>query len=118
VRLGKGFWARGPGPLSGLKTSNYPTLQPLSRTEDNWALIFQANLELTQIFSNVYDILDSSKGYGWKEMLEGRYEKYLDDFCTSTKSWNDVWGSLICKYLLVTPADVETNSLRLSTPKS
>lgn len=98
VRLGKGFWSRGPGPLSGIKSSDYPTLQPLSPDADNWALIFQANLELTQIFSNVHDVLYSSKGHNWKEMLEGRYDKYLDDFCASTRSWNDIWGTLICKY--------------------
>jgi hypothetical protein len=97
VRLGKGFWSRGPGPLSGLKSEDFPTLQPRSPNEDNWALIFQANLELTQIFSNVHDILYSSKGHGWKEMLEGRYTKYLDDFRTSIRSWNDVWGTLICE---------------------
>jgi len=97
VRVGKGFWARGPGPLSGLKSSDFPTLQPTSQDGDNWALIFQANLELTQIFSNVHDILYSSKGHGWKEMLEGRYAKYLDDFRSSIRSWNDVWGTLICE---------------------
>lgn len=96
VRLGKGFWARGPGPLSGLKASDFPTLQRMNPNDDDWALIFQANLELTQIFSNVHDILYSSKGHGWKEMLEGRYAKYLDDFRTSIRSWNDVWGTLIC----------------------
>jgi hypothetical protein len=89
-------WSRGPGPLSGVKSEDFPTLQPRSPNEDNWALIFQANLELTQIFSNVHDILYSSKGHGWKEMLEGRYTKYLDDFRTSIRSWNDVWGTLIC----------------------
>jgi hypothetical protein len=86
VQLSNGFWARGPGPLSGVKSCDYPTLQPLSPNEDNWALIFQANLELTQIFSKVYDVLYSSKGYNWKEMLEGRCEKYLDDFCAGTRS--------------------------------
>lgn len=101
VRLGKGFWARGPGPLSGLKADDFPTLKPTSPNADNFAMIFQANLELTQIFSNVHDILYSSKGHGWKEMLEGRYAKYLDDFRTSIRSWNDVWGTLVCKLLLL-----------------
>jgi hypothetical protein len=100
VRLGKGFWARGPGPLSGLKSDDFPTLQPTSPQADNYAMIFQANLELTQIFSNVHDILYSSKGHGWKEMLEGRYAKYLDDFRTSIRSWNDVWGTLVCEFFL------------------
>ncbi|TVY45542.1 hypothetical protein LSUB1_G001354 [Lachnellula subtilissima] len=96
VRVGRGFWARGPGPLSGLKSSDFPTLRQTSPNTDDWALIFQANLELTQIFSNVHDILYSSKGHGWKEMLEGRYAKYLDDFRTSIRGWNDVWGTLVC----------------------
>jgi hypothetical protein len=99
VRLGKGFWARGPGPLSGLTASDFPTLQRTASSEDDWALIFQANLELTQIFSNVHDILYSSKGHGWKEMLEGRYAKHLDDFRTIIRSWNDKWGTLICESL-------------------
>jgi len=29
-------------------------------------------------------------------MLEGRYAKYLDDFRAAIRSWNDVWGTLIC----------------------
>jgi hypothetical protein len=110
VRLGKGFWARGPSLLSNAKSSDYPTLQPLSPSDENWALIFQANLELTQIFSNVYEVLYSSKDHNWKEMLGGRYEKYLDNFRASTRSWNDVWGTFICEHLLVVLAGVETDT--------
>ncbi|KIM94301.1 hypothetical protein OIDMADRAFT_106749 [Oidiodendron maius Zn] len=113
ARLGKGFWARGPGPLSGIKSKDYPTLQPQSPHEDNWALIFQANLELTQIFSNVYDILYSSNGHNWKEMLEGRYEKYLDDFRASTRNWNDDWGALICSTPLKSSLLLTYDYLRL-----
>lgn len=97
VRVGKGFWARGPGPLSGLKASDFPTLLPASDQDVNWAMIFQANLELTQIFSNVHDILYSSKGRAWKEMLEGRYAKYLDDFRFSIRTWLDTWESINCE---------------------
>lgn len=114
VRLGKGFWARGPGPLSGLQASDFPTLQPSSSHEDNWAMIFQANLELTQIFSNVHDILYSSKGHGWREMLEGRYAKHLDDFRTSIRHWNEKWESFTCKciiYLLDRRISYPTNSI-------
>ncbi|RDW91616.1 hypothetical protein BP5796_02781 [Coleophoma crateriformis] len=113
VRLGKGFWSRGPGPLSGLKSSDFPALQPRGPNQDNWALIFQANLELTQIFSNVHDILYASKGHGWKEMLEGRYAKYLDDFRTSIRSWNDVWGTLICSARLKASLMLTYDYLRL-----
>ena len=96
VRVGKGFWARGPGPLSGLKADNFPTLQRTNEHDEDFATIFQANLELTQIFSNVHDILYSSKGHAWKEMLEGRYAKYLDDFRYSIRTWMENWGSLNC----------------------
>ncbi|CAG8979931.1 hypothetical protein HYALB_00013515 [Hymenoscyphus albidus] len=98
VRIGKGFWSRGPGPLSGLRSSDFPTLQPPpnSQNTDDWSRIFQANLELTQIFGNVHDILYSSKGHGWKEMLEGRYTKYLDDFRTSIRNWHELWGDFAC----------------------
>ncbi|KAH8821271.1 hypothetical protein F5884DRAFT_82009 [Xylogone sp. PMI_703] len=113
VRLGKGFWSRGPGPLSGLKSTDFPALQPTDPNGENWALIFQANLELTQIFSNVHDILYSSKGHGWKEMLEGRYAKYLDDFRYSIRAWNDVWGTLICSSRLKTSLLLSYDYLRL-----
>lgn len=113
VRVGKGFWARGPGPLSGLRSGDFPTLQPMSTHEDNYAQIFQANLELTQIFSNVYDILYSSKGHGWKEMLEGRYAKYLDDFRTSIRSWYDLWGSYITSSRLKSSLLLTYDYLRL-----
>lgn len=110
------------GPLSGLRAPDFLSLQPLSANDDNWAAIFQANLELTQMFSNVHDILYSSKGHGWKDMLEGRYAKYLvsiiytsniemansakDDFRTSIRTWNDNWGTLICEK----PIDASLNS--------
>lgn len=113
VRVGKGFWSRGPGPLSGLRANDFPTLQPHSQGDDNWAMIFQANLELTQIFSNVHDILYSSKDAGWDEMLQGRYTKYLDDFRYSIRSWNDTWGNLNCSPQLKTSLLITYHYLRL-----
>ena len=96
VRLGKAFWSRGPGPLFGLQASDFPTLAPRELGNDDLGKIFQANLELTQIFSNVHDILYSSKDAGWKEMLDGRYSKYLDDFRYTIRGWEDRWGELEC----------------------
>lgn len=95
VRLGKAFWSRGPGPLSGMKAIDFPTLQPLNKGDEDRASIFQAHLELTQIFSNCHDILYSSKEHGWKSMLEGRYAKYLDDFRAAIRNWDSDWGHLI-----------------------
>jgi hypothetical protein len=117
VRLGKGFWSRGPGPLSGLRSSDFPTLEPTNPNEDNWALVFQANLELTLIFSNVHDILYASKGRGWNEMIEGRYIKFLDDFRTNLRSWHDTWGSLTCTFPM-SIAHHRANLSRLSPHKS
>lgn len=37
----------------------------------------QANLELTQLFSNAHDILYSRRGRAWKVMIEGDYIKYI-----------------------------------------
>jgi hypothetical protein len=77
VRLGKGFWSRGPGPMIGLRSQDFPSLQPVSHKDEDYATIFQANLELTQLFSNAHDILYSRKGRGMKLMLEGDYVKYI-----------------------------------------
>lgn len=60
-------------------------------------MLFQAWLEMTQIFNNVYDVLYSSKGHGWTQMLQGRYVKYLDDFRTSIRHWHEAWQTLPCK---------------------
>ncbi|QSZ32066.1 hypothetical protein DSL72_001635 [Monilinia vaccinii-corymbosi] len=100
VRVGRAFWSRGLGPLSGLQADNFPTLQPATSHEDNFAMILQANLESIQIFSNAYDILYSSKDNGgWKKMLEGSYAKYLDDFRMGIRSLDDKWRDLDCSEL-------------------
>lgn len=113
VRLGKGFWSRGPGPLSGTTSNDFPTLQPRLAGQDDWAKIFQANLELTQIFSNVHDILYASKGHNFKEMLEGRYAKYLDDFRTTIRNWSERWGTLHCSAPLKASLMLTYDYLRL-----
>lgn len=107
IRLGKGFWARGPGPLTDKTTSEFPTLAPTAPGEDDLEKVFKAHLGLTQLFSNVHDILYSSKGMGWKEMLEGRYAKYLDDFRMSIRNWHDSNGKLECKWLV--PCTIPSN---------
>ncbi|KAJ5051420.1 uncharacterized protein L3040_001199 [Drepanopeziza brunnea f. sp. 'multigermtubi'] len=113
VRVGKGFWARGPGPLSGLRASDFPTLRPTSEHYLDYGSLFQANLELTQIFSNVHDILYSSKGHAWKEMLEGRYAKYLDDFRFSIRKWDDTWGNIHCPVYIKASLQLNFDYLRL-----
>lgn len=115
VRLGKGFWSRGPGPMTILHSQDFPSLQPASDMDDDYATIFQANLELTQLFSNAHDILYSRKGPGWTLMLQGDYVKYIvsypskakdsptkdpqDDFRAAIRVWQNTWGTLTCEKL-------------------
>jgi hypothetical protein len=115
VRLGKGFWARGPGPLASFQSTDFPDLLPSNPGEENFAEIFQANLELTQIFSNVSDYLYSTKEHGWKEMLEGRYIKYLDDYQTIIRNWDDTWGNLHCSASVKHCLKLSYHYLRLYT---
>jgi hypothetical protein len=53
VRVGKAFWSRGPGPMTGLSSTDFPSLAPQSPDDEDYGKIFQATLELTQLYSNV-----------------------------------------------------------------
>ena len=77
VRLGKGFWSRGPGPMAYLRAEDFPQLRWTSPGSDDYSEIFQANLELTLVLSNAHDMLYSTKGKGLKAMLEGEYVKHI-----------------------------------------
>jgi hypothetical protein len=55
VRVGKAFWSRGPGPMTGLSPTDFPSLAPQSPDDEDYGKIFQATLELTQLYSNVSD---------------------------------------------------------------
>lgn len=57
VRIGKAFWSRGPGPMTGLSSRDFPSLQPQAHGEEDYARIFQATLDLTQLYSNVHEVL-------------------------------------------------------------
>lgn len=75
----------------------FPSLQPQSAEEDNYANIMQATMELTQLYGNVHDVLYSGMGSSMKMMLMGSYVKYVDDFRMSIHRWKSVWGTLTCK---------------------
>ncbi|KFZ07856.1 hypothetical protein V502_09689 [Pseudogymnoascus sp. VKM F-4520 (FW-2644)] len=111
VRIGRAFWSRGPGPVSG--PGRHPTLQPESATDEDHASIFQAMLELTQLFGNVHDILYSGMGSSVKMMLVGNYVKYIDDFRAAINSWKSVWGTLTCSPNLKITLQMTYEYLRL-----
>ncbi|OIW22741.1 hypothetical protein CONLIGDRAFT_694561 [Coniochaeta ligniaria NRRL 30616] len=94
IRLGKGFWSRGPGPSTILRAADFPTLQAQQMGSDDLSLLFQAHLELTQLFGNAHDILYSSTSHREALYLGGEYVRYIDDFTSTLRKWKLVWGSL------------------------
>ncbi|EXJ94911.1 hypothetical protein A1O1_00029 [Capronia coronata CBS 617.96] len=96
VRIGKAFWSRGPGPMTGLSSQDFPSLQPFSPGDEDYAKIMQATLDLTQLYSNVHDVLYSGMRTSGQMMLMGDYVKYVDDFRMAIARWNTTWGSLEC----------------------
>ncbi|KIX07401.1 uncharacterized protein Z518_02054 [Rhinocladiella mackenziei CBS 650.93] len=103
VRIGKAFWSRGPGPMTGLSSQDFPSLQPFSPGDEDYAKIMQATLDLTQLYSNVHDVLYSGMRTSGQMMLMGDYVKYVDDFRAAIARWNTTWGRLECSpYIKVT----------------
>ncbi|KAF1840090.1 uncharacterized protein K460DRAFT_322422 [Cucurbitaria berberidis CBS 394.84] len=115
IRIGKAFWSRGPGPLTTLRREDYPSLIPRSPNEEDYASIFQANLELTQLFSNVHDTLYSNPGSSFRSHMSGSYIKFIDDFRSAIYGWKSVWGTLTCSPPLKASLLMSYDYLRLYT---
>ncbi|PKS05484.1 hypothetical protein jhhlp_008862 [Lomentospora prolificans] len=96
IRVGKGFWSRGPGPTTVISPTNLPTLEGMQGGYDNLSLLFQANMELTQLYSNAHDILYSSTSHREHLYLGGEYVRYIDDFAATLRKWQLMWGALSC----------------------
>lgn len=77
IRLGKGFWSRGPIPSISWRAADFPSLQKQALGPDNLALLFQAQLELIQLFSNAHDILYSSSTHRKQLYTGGEYVRYI-----------------------------------------
>ncbi|RMD39780.1 hypothetical protein DV735_g5343, partial [Chaetothyriales sp. CBS 134920] len=96
VRIGKAFWSRGPGPMTGLSAHDFPSLRPQNPSDEDYGKIFQATLDLTQLYTNVHDVLYSGMRTSGQMMLMGDYIKYVDDFRAGIARWNRSWGGLVC----------------------
>lgn len=96
MRIGRAFWSRGPGPMTGLSNQDFPTLQPLKSGDEDYAKIFQAVLDLTQLYSNVQDVLYTGMLTSKQMMLMGDYVKYVDEFRKGLARWDRTWGNLQC----------------------
>ena len=115
VRIGRAFWSRGPGPMTGLSTRDFPTLQPQFDGDEDYAKIFQAELDLTQLFSNVHDVLYSGMRSSNQMMLMGDYVKYVDDFRTAIDRWYGTWGNIQCSQHIKITLEMSYQYLRLYT---
>lgn len=115
VRIGRAFWCRGPGPMTGLSTRDFPTLQPRFEGDEDYAKIFQATLDLTQLYSNVHDVLYSGMRSSNQMMLMGDYVKYVDDFRTAIDRWYNTWGNISCSQHIKVTLDMSFQYLRLYT---
>ncbi|KAK5091633.1 hypothetical protein LTS08_005394 [Lithohypha guttulata] len=115
VRIGRAFWSRGPGPMTGLSTRDFPTLQPQFDGDEDYAKVFQAQLDLTQLFSNVHDVLYSGMRSSNQMMLLGDYVKYVDDFRTAIDRWQMTWGNIQCSQHIKITLDMSYQYLRLYT---
>ncbi|KAF2843408.1 hypothetical protein M501DRAFT_1005983 [Patellaria atrata CBS 101060] len=115
IRIGRAFWSRGPGPLTNLRREDYVSLLPRSPNDEDYASIYQAFLEQTQIMSNVHDVLYSNPGSSFRSHLAGGYIKFIDDFRAAIYGWKSVWGTLTCSPHLKAILLMSYDYLRLYT---
>lgn len=99
--------------MTGLSARDFPSLQTRDASNDDYAAIWEANLELTQLFSNAHDVLYSSKHRSGQLNAGGEYVKYIDDFRTAIRHWDNRWGSLSCSPRLKASLTLSYEYLRL-----
>ncbi|KAK1672826.1 hypothetical protein BDP55DRAFT_671905 [Colletotrichum godetiae] len=113
IRVGKGFWSRGPGPSTIPRSADFPSLRIQEAGVDNLGQLFQAQLELIQLFSNAHDILYSSSSHRAQLYLGGEYVRYIDDSFAVLRKWKIVWGSLNFTPLIKAGLNLSYEFLRL-----
>ena len=82
--------------MTALRAEDFPSLQARPHQHDDFAAIFEANLALTQLFSNAHDVLYATKDRSNQLNFGGEYVKYIDDFRVALRSWHSTWGSFTC----------------------
>lgn len=99
--------------MTGLRAQDFPSLQQRPNRYDDLAAIFEANLELTQLFSNAHDVLYATKARSSQLNFGGEYVKYIDDFRVALRSWHRTWGSFTCSAPLKASLVLSYEYLRL-----
>ncbi|OOQ90419.1 C6 transcription factor [Penicillium brasilianum] len=115
VRIGRAFWSRGPGPMTGLSSQDFPSLQPAKEGDEDYSKIYQAMLDLTQLYGNVHEVLYSGMRTSNQMMLMGDYVKYVDDFRLAILRWKSLWGPLDCSPPMRATLQLSYEYLRLYT---
>lgn len=95
VRLGQSFWSRGPSLSTRFTSKDFPSLQPISHgSQDDYASVHQATMELIQLMHNVQGILYASPKRTLAIVHDGDYSRYLDDFQRAATNWQATWSGL------------------------
>ncbi|KAJ6145626.1 Transcription factor [Penicillium chermesinum] len=95
--------------------SDFPSLQPTKDGEEDYSKIFQAMLDLTQLYGNVHEVLYSGMRTSNQMMLMGDYVKYVDDFRLAILRWKSLWGPLNCSPAMRATLNLSYEYLRLYT---
>lgn len=82
--------------MTALRAQDFPSLRPRLGRHDDFAAMFEAHLELTQLFSNAHDVLYATKSRSKELNFGAEYVKYIDDFRVALRSWDSAWGGISC----------------------
>lgn len=103
ARLGQSFWSRGPSLSAQFTADDFPSLKPVPGiSNEDYASVLQANIELTQILHNAHAILYSSTQKTLSMVYDGDYSRYLDDFLGATTNWHAKWGDVQASHKIKT----------------
>ncbi|KAK9459234.1 uncharacterized protein V1516DRAFT_679389, partial [Lipomyces oligophaga] len=101
IRLGKAFWSRGPGlcfqnPDVGVSivldsAMNFPTLSTKNGNPEDYASHVQAQIELTQILTNIHDTLYLSRDRTIALVWVGEYYRILDEYTRTFTAFRLTW---------------------------
>lgn len=72
-------FAAGHNGVYPTATKNFPSLRFVEDTQDDFASLLQAYVELTQIMTSCHDILYPSKERTLSMITTGEYYKHLDE---------------------------------------
>ncbi|OXV12024.1 hypothetical protein Egran_00220, partial [Elaphomyces granulatus] len=91
IRIGCKLSTNGLFSFSGSIHEDFKSLSP---EKDDYAQIFQANFEFSQLCGEVHGILSPDMRSSKQMILEGHYRKYIDNFLESIFRWDRVWENL------------------------